>query len=156
MFFYMRATMYTLNKVVKYRKKYAIFFIRGPKTHNLTADTNLNVGATLLSTDLNKRFCRCESLPIDAGTVLISLLSRARTRSSDKAAISSGTFTPWGRAVGDRQVDIGRPMEPKEGRRQNRISNQHPMRGTRDAMRNKDSNGGRQSSTNRGRTSQFC
>lgn len=68
----------------------------------MTADTNINVGATLLSTDLNKRVCRCESLPIDAGTVLISLLSRARTRSSDKATISSGTFTPWGCAVGGR------------------------------------------------------
>lgn len=40
---------------------------------------------------LKRRDCSRESLPREAGAVLISLLSRASTLSSDRAAISSGT-----------------------------------------------------------------
>ena len=39
---------------------------------------------------------------MDVGTVLISLLSRASTLSSDRAAISSGT---WGLGISDVEKD---------------------------------------------------
>lgn len=65
---------------------------------SVIADNQLNVvriwfsGGRRDRAHLSRRDCSLESLPIDFGTAFISLLSRASTLSSDRAAISSGTF----------------------------------------------------------------